>query len=102
MFTAVATTVAVGQSQTEDLVNDLRDSVIPKALAGTDLTAYVGGQTAGYIDLAEKIGAKLPLMIAIVVAPQLHRAHARVPLGRDPGQGGGHEPALGRPRPTAS
>jgi RND superfamily putative drug exporter len=28
---------------------------------------YVGGQTAGYIDLAEKIGAKLPLMIAIVV-----------------------------------
>ena len=54
-------------SQTEDLVNNLRDTVIPKAVAGTDLTAYVGGQTAGYIDLAEKIAAKLPLMIAIVV-----------------------------------
>ena len=31
------------------------------------LTAYVGGQTAGYIDLAEKIATKLPLMIAVVV-----------------------------------
>ncbi len=41
--------------------------MIPQALAGTDLTAYVGGQTAGYIDLAEKIGSKLPLMIGIVV-----------------------------------
>ncbi len=66
VFSAVATT-APSASQTEDLVNHLRDSVIPKAVAGTDLTAYVGGQTAGYIDLAEKIGAKLPLMIAIVV-----------------------------------
>ena len=31
------------------------------------MTAYVGGQTAGYIDLAEKIADKLPLMIAVVV-----------------------------------
>jgi RND superfamily putative drug exporter len=66
VFSAIATT-APSASQTEDLVNHLRDTVIPNALAGTDLTAYVGGQTAGYIDLAEKIGAKLPLMIAIVV-----------------------------------
>jgi RND superfamily putative drug exporter len=34
---------------------------------GTDGAAYVGGQTAGYIDLATKIAEKLPLMIAIVV-----------------------------------
>jgi RND superfamily putative drug exporter len=67
VFTAVATT-APSADQTENLVNDLRDSVIPKAVAGTDLTAYVGGQTAGYIDLAEKIADKLPQMIAIVVA----------------------------------
>ena len=66
VFSAIATT-SPSASQTEDLVNDLRDTVIPKALSGTDLTAYVGGQTAGYIDLAERIGAKLPLMIAIVV-----------------------------------
>jgi RND superfamily putative drug exporter len=52
---------------TVNLVNDLRDSVIPKALKGTDLTAYVGGQTAGYIDLANEISDNLPLMILIVV-----------------------------------
>ncbi len=52
---------------TVNLVNDLRDTVVPKALKGTDLTAYVGGQTAGYIDLANEISNQLPLMILIVV-----------------------------------
>ena len=66
VFTAVATT-APAADETEDLVDNLRDTVIPKAVAGTGTTAYVGGQTAGYIDLAEKIANKLPLMIAVVV-----------------------------------
>jgi putative drug exporter of the RND superfamily len=54
--------------ETVELVEDLRDTVIPKALTGTQATSYVGGQTAGYIDLANQISEKLPLMIAIVVA----------------------------------
>jgi putative drug exporter of the RND superfamily len=66
VFTAVPTT-APSDSDTEDLVNHLRDDVVPGATKGTDMTAHVGGQTAGYIDLAERIGAKLPSMIAIVV-----------------------------------
>jgi putative drug exporter of the RND superfamily len=66
VFSVVAKT-SPSSDQTENLVNNLRDTVIPKAVASSDLTVYVGGQTAGYIDLAEKIGAKLPLMIAIVV-----------------------------------
>jgi RND superfamily putative drug exporter len=66
VFTAVPTTDP-SATETEDLVNHLRDSVVPAATKGTDMTAYVGGQTAGYIDLAERIGAKLPSMIAIVV-----------------------------------
>jgi putative drug exporter of the RND superfamily len=49
------------ESQTSDLVNKLRHSTIPGAEKGTDLRAYVGGLTAGYIDLAAKISAKLPL-----------------------------------------
>ncbi len=36
-------------------------------MKGTDLHADVGGQTAGYIDLAKRIGDKLPWMILIVV-----------------------------------
>jgi RND superfamily putative drug exporter len=56
------------EDETVELVEDLRDTVIPEALEGTKATSYVGGQTAGYIDLATKIADKLPLMIAIVVA----------------------------------
>jgi RND superfamily putative drug exporter len=54
--------------ETVSLVEGLRDEVIPGALARTKTTSYVGGQTAGYIDLANQIADKLPLMIAIVVA----------------------------------
>jgi RND superfamily putative drug exporter len=54
--------------KTVELVEDLRDETIPAALEGTKTNSYVGGQTAGYIDLASQISEKLPLMIAIVVA----------------------------------
>jgi putative drug exporter of the RND superfamily len=54
--------------ETVDLVEDLRETRIPQALKGTEASSYVGGQTAGYIDLASQIADKLPLMIAIVVA----------------------------------
>ncbi|HSS32511.1 MAG TPA: MMPL family transporter [Solirubrobacterales bacterium] len=55
------------KDETVDLVENLRDEVIPATLEGTKASSYVGGQTAGYIDLATKIAEKLPLMIAIVV-----------------------------------
>jgi putative drug exporter of the RND superfamily len=55
------------EDETVDLVEDLRDTVIPPVMAGTGGAAHVGGQTAGYIDLATQISDKLPLMIAIVV-----------------------------------
>jgi RND superfamily putative drug exporter len=54
-------------NETVDLVENLRETVIPEALKGTQASSYVGGQTAGYIDLATQISDKLPLMIAIVV-----------------------------------
>jgi putative drug exporter of the RND superfamily len=55
-------------NKTVDLVEDLREEAIPQALQGAKASSYVGGQTAGYIDLAAQISDKLPLMIAIVVA----------------------------------
>ncbi|HET9592825.1 MAG TPA: MMPL family transporter [Solirubrobacterales bacterium] len=54
--------------ETVSLVENLRENVIPEAVEGTKANSYVGGQTAGYIDLASQISDKLPLMIAIVVA----------------------------------
>ncbi len=67
VFTAISKS-APWADETVSLVEDLRETTIPNALKGTDGAAYVGGQTAGYIDLATEIADKLPLMIGIVVA----------------------------------
>jgi RND superfamily putative drug exporter len=66
VFSAIADS-APWANETVDLVEDLRSSVIPPAMQGSGGSAYVGGQTAGYIDLATQISDKLPLMILIVV-----------------------------------
>ncbi len=55
-------------SRTADLVGTLRSRVIPNAEKGTNVTAYVGGTTAGYVDLASNISRKLPLQILVVIA----------------------------------
>ncbi|MGN6815223.1 MAG: MMPL family transporter, partial [Solirubrobacterales bacterium] len=67
VFTVISKS-APWADETVELVEDLRETTIPAALKGTAARAYVGGQTAGYIDLATQIADKLPLMIAIVVA----------------------------------
>jgi RND superfamily putative drug exporter len=54
--------------KTQDLVNKLRDDVIPKQTKGEGATAYVGGQTAGYIDLSTSISNKLPQVIGTIIA----------------------------------
>jgi RND superfamily putative drug exporter len=69
----VAVFTAISKSEpwadeTVTLVENLRDEVIPGALEGTKAQSFVGGQTAGYIDLANQIANKLPLMIFVVVA----------------------------------
>jgi putative drug exporter of the RND superfamily len=66
VFTAIATT-APSDPKTGDLVQNLRDNVVPDAIEGKDMEVFAGGQTAGYIDLAARISDKLPQMIALVV-----------------------------------
>jgi putative drug exporter of the RND superfamily len=66
-FTVIPDSAPSAQ-RTRDLVDNLRDDIIPKALEGTQLTALIGGTTAGNIDLATKIGEELPLVILIIVA----------------------------------
>jgi RND superfamily putative drug exporter len=65
-FNAVATT-APSDNKTAALVSELRDTTIPQAEKGTNMKAYVGGQTAAYVDLAARISSKLPLQIAVVI-----------------------------------
>ncbi|MGF1472217.1 MAG: MMPL family transporter, partial [Rubrobacteraceae bacterium] len=66
VYTLISKT-APSSAATTDLVDRLRDNVIPKDTRGEQMDAYVGGITAGYIDLASEITAKLPLVIAIVL-----------------------------------
>jgi RND superfamily putative drug exporter len=56
------------QSQeTVDLVDNLRNEVIPKALEGSDAEAYVGGSTAANEDLASKMVQRMPFFLAFVI-----------------------------------
>jgi RND superfamily putative drug exporter len=56
------------QSQrTSDLVDRLRDEVLPRAESGTSLDVQVGGMTAGYDDFADVIVSKLPVFVGVVI-----------------------------------
>ncbi len=52
---------------TEQLVHRLRDKTVPEAVAGTGVTAHVGGLTAAFIDSGDRISARLPLIIGAVI-----------------------------------
>jgi putative drug exporter of the RND superfamily len=52
---------------TEDLVNRLRDDVVPRQLAGSGVTAEIGGVTAALEDQSEYTKDRLPLFTAGVV-----------------------------------
>jgi uncharacterized membrane protein YdfJ with MMPL/SSD domain len=65
-ITVIATT-APAATATADLVKTLRTFTIPQATQGTNLDAFVGGQTASYVDLANGISARLLLVIAVVI-----------------------------------
>lgn len=54
-------------AQTETLVHHLRDDVIPATTSGTGVVAYVGGETAGSVDAATYLSARLPWVIGVVL-----------------------------------
>ncbi len=66
LITAYPTT-SPEASQTTDLIDHLRQTVIPAAVAGSGVSVYVGGNTAIFVDFARVLGAKLPLFIGLVV-----------------------------------
>jgi RND superfamily putative drug exporter len=52
---------------TSDLLETLRQDVIPAAVEGTPLKVYVGGNTAGFEDFSDKVASRLPLFIGVVI-----------------------------------
>jgi RND superfamily putative drug exporter len=64
---AVVPTTAPDSAQTAALVATLRDSVLPAAVGTTGAHAYVGGVTAAFIDIGDRISSRLPYFIGAVV-----------------------------------
>lgn len=68
MATIIATPSTSPQDQrTSDLLETLRSDVIPGALEGTALKAYIGGNTATFEDFSDRVASRLPLFIGVVV-----------------------------------
>jgi RND superfamily putative drug exporter len=63
----VVPTTAPDSAQTADLVGTLRTSVLPAAVGTTGAQAYVGGVTAAFIDIGDRISSRLPFFIGAVV-----------------------------------
>ena len=54
-------------AETEELVNRLREDVVPEALGASGITAEIGGVTAALEDQSDYITERMPLFIAGVV-----------------------------------
>jgi RND superfamily putative drug exporter len=52
---------------TDELVDRLRDDVVPTALEGSNAVAYVSGLSAAFKDIAERIMERLPLFLLYIV-----------------------------------
>ncbi len=65
-ITLIPTTGPQDQA-TFDLVHRLRNEVVPKATAGTPLTALVGGWTPAGVDFSDVMGGRLPAFIGAVL-----------------------------------
>jgi RND superfamily putative drug exporter len=63
----VIPTTSPQDERTSDLVHHLRSDVIPEATAGTGAEVYVGGQTATFIDMSDKVADRLPYFVAVVI-----------------------------------
>jgi RND superfamily putative drug exporter len=63
----VIPTTAPQSRATERLIEHLRTDVIPDAAQGEDTRVFVGGITAGGVDVSEYLGDRLPIFIGAVL-----------------------------------
>jgi putative drug exporter of the RND superfamily len=69
--TAIAIVVPTSAPQdkaTDQLIDRLRDDVVPAAEKGSTLQVYVGGTTAIFKDFAQVLTSKLPLFLGVIIA----------------------------------
>jgi putative drug exporter of the RND superfamily len=54
-------------AKTDQLVDRLRNDVVPAATAGGDSQAYVSGQTAAFKDIADQIISRMPVFLLYII-----------------------------------
>jgi putative drug exporter of the RND superfamily len=67
----VTPTSAPQDEATDNLVDRLRDDVVPGATAGGNAVAYVSGQTAAFKDIADRIIERLPIFLLYIIGVTL-------------------------------
>ena len=66
--TLVATpTTGPQDGATRDTLARLRNDVVPRVLGASPARAHIGGQTAGFADVSDRVTDRLPLFIAAVI-----------------------------------
>jgi RND superfamily putative drug exporter len=60
-------TSAPQDTRTSALLDHLREDVIPQATAGTPLTVHVGGNVANFEDTSDRVSARLPIFVSVVI-----------------------------------
>jgi RND superfamily putative drug exporter len=63
----VVPTSAPQEEQTDELVDRIRDDVVPASIAGGNARAYVSGQTAAFKDIADRIFDRMPLFLLYII-----------------------------------
>ena len=63
----VTPTSAPQDEATGELVDRLRNDVVPVATEGSDAVVYVSGQTAAFKDIAERIMERLPIFLLYII-----------------------------------
>jgi RND superfamily putative drug exporter len=53
--------------ETDELVDRLREQVVPAATSGGDAVAYVSGQTAAFKDIADQIYDRMPVFLLFII-----------------------------------
>jgi RND superfamily putative drug exporter len=61
------TTTAPQDAATRDTITRIRSDVIPPVLEGSPARAHVGGSTASWADIADKVTGRLPWFVAAVI-----------------------------------
>jgi RND superfamily putative drug exporter len=60
-------TTSPQDKRTSTLIDHLRDDVLPAAVRGTGAKVYLGGATATFKDMSDKVASRLPIFIGAVV-----------------------------------